>query len=204
MSKDLNKVMLTGRLGRDPDLKFTPQGSAVCTASVASSRSVRDENEEGGWREETEWFRVIAWNELAERIANAIHVGDRVYIEGRIQTREWTDQKSGEKRRITEVIANDYILLERKGEAAASSEGDDETDDSEGFFGVSNKNTNQRGGQGQSQPSNQRNAGKNQPSRSTPYSANSQNRRNGSGGSSSRYQAGYQDEQELNTEDIPF
>lgn len=124
MAKDLNKVMLTGRLGRDVDLKYTPSGQAVATFSVASDRSVRDESDPSGWKQETEWFRVVAWRDLAERIAKNLTKGRRVYIEGRIQTRDWTDQQ-GQKRTTTEVIANDYILLDspnRQGSESADDE----------------------------------------------------------------------------------
>ncbi len=110
MAKDLNKVTLTGRLGKDADVKVTPNGVAVTTFSVASSRNVRDgEN----WKEETEWFRVVAWRDLAERYGNALKKGTHVLIEGRLQTREWQDQQ-GQKRFSTEVIANDIYMLSPK------------------------------------------------------------------------------------------
>lgn len=111
MAKDLNKVMVTGRLGRDPELRFTQGGDAVCTFSVASDRAIRDEKEVSGWRNETEWFRVIAWRDMAERIGKQTAKGSKVYVEGRLQTQEYTD-KQGQKQRSVEVICNDYIILE--------------------------------------------------------------------------------------------
>jgi single-strand DNA-binding protein len=109
MAKDLNKVMLTGRLGKDVELRVTPNGSSVATFSVASSRNVKDGD---GWKEQTEWFNVVAWEKLAETCANYLHKGSRVYIEGRLQTREY--EKDGQKRYFTEVITNDLIMLDSK------------------------------------------------------------------------------------------
>lgn len=109
MAKDLNKVMLTGRLGKDVELRVTPNGSSVATFSVASSRNIKDGD---GWKEQTEWFNVVAWEKLAETCANYLHKGSRVFIEGRLQTREY--EKDGQKRYFTEVIANDLIMLDSK------------------------------------------------------------------------------------------
>lgn len=109
MAKDLNKVMLTGRLGKDVELRVTPNGSSVATFSVASSRNVKDGD---GWKEQTEWFNVVAWEKLAETCANYLHKGSRVYIEGRLQTREY--EKDGQKRYFTEVITTDMIMLDSK------------------------------------------------------------------------------------------
>jgi single-strand DNA-binding protein len=110
MAKDLNKVMLTGRLGKDVELRVTPSGSSVATFSVASSRNVRDGD---SWKEQTEWFRVVAWEKLAETCANYLKKGSHVFIEGRLQTREWQDN-SGQKRYSTEVIATDMYMLDSK------------------------------------------------------------------------------------------
>lgn len=113
MAKDLNKVMITGRLGRDPELRYTQSGEAVATFSVASGRPTRDEREQSGWREETEWFRVVTWQGVAERAAEQLTKGNRVYVEGRLQTREYTD-KQGQRQRSIEVIADDFIPLESR------------------------------------------------------------------------------------------
>ena len=112
MSKNLNRVMLTGNLGADPETRYTPQGSAITTFRVASSRSWR--TAEGEDREETEWFRVVAWNKLGEICAQYLQKGSRVYIEGRLQTRSWDDQTTGQKRYMTEVIAQDMIMLDSR------------------------------------------------------------------------------------------
>jgi len=111
MPKDLNKVQMTGRLGADPEMRYTPQGHAVTTFRVASNRSWR--TTEGESHEETEWFRVVAWNKLAEICNQWLLKGSRVYVEGRMQTRQWQDQE-GQTRYQTEVIAIDIIILDSR------------------------------------------------------------------------------------------
>jgi len=112
MSKDLNKVQLTGRLGKDPEVRHTPQGNVVTQFTVASNRRWR--TADGQDNTDTEWFNVVAWNKLAEICGDYLRKGSRVYIEGRLQTRSWDDQESGQKRYKTEVIASDMIMLDRK------------------------------------------------------------------------------------------
>jgi single-strand DNA-binding protein len=114
MTKELNKVQMTGRLGADPEMRFTPQGHAVTTFRVASNRAWR--SADGETHEETEWFRVVAWNKLAEVCNQYLAKGSRVYVEGRLQTRQWQDQ-DGQARSSTEVIASDMIMLDSKREA---------------------------------------------------------------------------------------
>src|ERR687884_2074910 len=123
MAKDLNKVQLTGNLGKDPERRYTAEGSALTRFSVASSR--RWHSTEGDDREETEWFNVIAWNKLGEICAQYLQKGARVYIEGRLQTRSWEDQQTGQKRYMTEVIANDLIMLDARRERVADAPGED-------------------------------------------------------------------------------
>jgi single-strand DNA-binding protein len=112
MSKDLNKVQLTGRLGKDPEIRITPQGNTVTQFTVASNRSWKTADGQG--RDDTEWFSVVAWNKLGEICGEYLRKGSRVYIEGRLQTRSWEDQESGQKRYKTEVIASDMIMLDSK------------------------------------------------------------------------------------------
>jgi single-strand DNA-binding protein len=111
MARDLNKVQLTGRLGADPEMRYTPQGHAVTTFRAASNRSWR--TAEGESHEDTEWFRVVAWNKLAEICNQWLSKGSRVYVEGRMQTRQWQDQE-GQTRYQTEVIAIDIIILDSR------------------------------------------------------------------------------------------
>ncbi len=132
MAKDLNKVMLTGHLGADPEMRYTAQGSAVTTFRVASNRSWK--STDGTQHDDTEWFRIVAWEKLAEICNQYLTRGTRVYVEGRLQTRKWQDQ-SGQDRYITEVVAQDMIILSSRsdrgnaadvGDAAQHAPADDE------------------------------------------------------------------------------
>jgi single-strand DNA-binding protein len=107
----LNKCMIIGNLGRDPEMRYTPSGQAVTQFSVATNRNFRDP--QGEWQSETEWFRVVVWGEQGERVAEFLRKGHKVYVEGRLQTRQWEDQ-SGNKRYTTELIANRVQSLERR------------------------------------------------------------------------------------------
>ncbi|MBK9715465.1 MAG: single-stranded DNA-binding protein [Kouleothrix sp.] len=122
MARDLNKVQMTGRLGADPEMRYTPQGHAVTTFRAASNRSWR--TSEGESHEDTEWFRVVAWNRLAEICNQWLAKGSRVFVEGRMQTRQWQDQE-GQTRYLTEVIASDVIILDGRREGQPASQGDD-------------------------------------------------------------------------------
>lgn len=109
MSRGLNKVMIIGRLGRDPEMRYTPSGKPVTTFSVATNRSWN--TSEGERRGETEWFNVVAWGNLAE-ICNEFLAKNRlVYIEGRLQTRHWDDAE-GKKHTSVEIVANEMIMLD--------------------------------------------------------------------------------------------
>ena len=106
--RSLNKVMLLGNLGRDPEVRYTSSGKAVATFTVATSHRWRDQ--EGNDQERTEWHRVVAWGRLGEICGEYLGKGKQVYIEGRIQTRDWEDQ-DGNKRTTVEIIASDIIML---------------------------------------------------------------------------------------------
>ncbi len=108
----LNKVMIIGNLGRDPEMRFTANGSAVTNFTVAVSRQIG--GGDGERREETEWFSVVAWNKLAETCNQYLQKGKKVYVEGRLQTRSW-DGQDGQKRYRTEVIAQEVQFLDRAG-----------------------------------------------------------------------------------------
>ena len=107
----LNKAMIIGNLGRDPEMRYTPNGQAVTQFTVAVNRNYKGQS--GEWQEETEWFRVVVWGQQAERAAEYLRKGNKVYIEGRLQTRQWEDQ-SGQKRYTTELVANQVTNLERR------------------------------------------------------------------------------------------
>jgi single-strand DNA-binding protein len=116
MARDLNKVQLTGRLGADPTMRRTAHGSAIATFRVASNRSWRSSS--GAAHEETEWFRVVAWDQLADLCEQSLVKGAHIYIEGRLQTRQWAEA-DGRTRANTEVIASEIILLSDSGEPPA-------------------------------------------------------------------------------------
>ena len=108
MAAGVNKVILVGHLGADPDMRYTPSGQGVCELRVATSESWNDKN--GQRQERTEWHRVVVWGKRAEVCAKYLAKGRQVYVEGRIQTRSY-DDKEGVKRYMTEVIANDVQFL---------------------------------------------------------------------------------------------
>ncbi len=107
-SRSLNKVLLIGNLTRDPELRYTPTGAAVCTFGLATNRSWQTEN--GEKHEQAEFHTIVAWNKLGEICAEFLTKGKQCYVEGRLSTREWEGQ-DGQKRRSTEVIANEVIFL---------------------------------------------------------------------------------------------
>ena len=108
MSRGLNKVMIIGHLGREPEMRYTPSGRPVTSFSVATTRSWN--SPDGERREETEWFNVVAWGNLAEICKQYLTKGQQVYVEGRLQTRRWEDPE-GKKHFNTEVVANEMIML---------------------------------------------------------------------------------------------
>ncbi len=126
MSRGLNKVMIIGRLGRDPEMRYTPSGKPVTTFSIASSRSWN--TSEGERRTETEWFNVVAWGSLAEICKQYLNKGHLVYVEGRLQTRHWDDPE-GNKHTSTEIVANEMIMLSERREADLAAEVDGNEED---------------------------------------------------------------------------
>jgi single-strand DNA-binding protein len=128
MSRGLNKVMIIGNLGRDPEMRYTPSGKPVTTFSVATSRTWN--TSDGEKREETEWFNVVAWSSLAEICKQYLTKGQQVYIEGRLQTRHWDDQE-GNKHTSIEVVANEMIILSERREATETSAEQDALDEEE-------------------------------------------------------------------------
>ncbi|HPS93458.1 MAG: single-stranded DNA-binding protein [Syntrophaceae bacterium] len=108
MAGSINKVILIGRLGKDPEMRFTPSGKAVTNFTLATNENWTDQ---GGERQErTEWHRIVTWGKLAENCAKLLSKGKQVYIEGRLQTRQW-DDRDGNKRYTTEIVANIMQIL---------------------------------------------------------------------------------------------
>ena len=113
MARGVNKAILIGNLGNDPDMRYTAGGAAVANISIATAESWRDK-ESGEQQERTEWHRVVAFGRLAEIMGEYLRKGSQVYIEGRIQTRKWQD-KDGQDRYTTEIVANELQMLGSKG-----------------------------------------------------------------------------------------
>lgn len=111
MAGSLNKVMIIGNVGREPEMRYTQNGVPVTSFSVAANR--RWTTPEGEQREETEWFNVVTWNKLAETASRYVSKGSKVYIEGRLQSRSWEGQ-DGQKRYRTEIVAQTMILLDSR------------------------------------------------------------------------------------------
>ncbi len=108
----VNKIIVIGNVGRDPELRYTANGKSMVTFSIATNHNYQNQN--GEWQEQTEWFRVIAWNQLAERVMERIQKGSQAYVEGRLQTRTWTGQ-DGKERKEVEIVANTILGLDRRG-----------------------------------------------------------------------------------------
>lgn len=118
MARGINKVILIGNLGRDPELRYMPSGGAVVNITLATSETWKDKSS-GESKERTEWHNVVFFNKLAEIVAQYLKKGSRVYVEGSLRTRKWQD-KDGQDRYSTEVVANDMQMLDARG---GSSEG---------------------------------------------------------------------------------
>ncbi len=111
MARSLNRVQLIGNLTRDPELRYTPSGTAVCSFSIATNRSWTTDT--GEKKEETEFHRIVSWNKLAELCSQFLLKGRKVYVEGRLVTRSWTSQ-DGQQKNATEIVIDDMILLDQK------------------------------------------------------------------------------------------
>lgn len=123
MARGVNKVIIVGNLGQDPEVKYMPSGQAVCNISVATTDSWSDKTS-GEKQEKTEWHRVVFFRRLAEIAGEYLHKGSQVYIEGRLQTRKWQDQ-SGAEKYTTEIIANEMQMLGGRSGSGASGGGSD-------------------------------------------------------------------------------
>ena len=121
MARGVNKVILIGNLGGDPEVRYTPNGAAVVNVNLATNESWTDRNTNER-QERTEWHRLVLWSKLAEIAGQYLRKGSKVYVEGRLQTRSWDDQ-SGQKRYTTEVVVNDMQMLDGRGEAGGPGAG---------------------------------------------------------------------------------
>src|SRR2546421_1355656 len=112
--KSVNKVTLLGNLGKDPEVKFTPQGTAVAKLTLATNERYKDKD--GQWQDRTEWHNIVLWQRLAEIAGEYLKKGSKVYIEGRIKTDSLDDKQSGQKKYMTNIVGNDIVLLSGRGE----------------------------------------------------------------------------------------
>ena len=123
MAKGVNKVLLLGNVGKDPEIRATPGGVTVATFSLATADRQKDQT--GNWVDKTEWHNLVAFNRTAEIVRDYVKKGTQLYIEGKIQTRSWDDKESGQKKYRTEILVNDMSLLggNPRGEGGGASTG---------------------------------------------------------------------------------
>jgi single-strand DNA-binding protein len=119
MAKGVNKVFLLGNLGKDPEIRTTPNGMTVATFSLATAERAKDQT--GNWVDKTEWHNLVAFQRTAEIIRDYVKKGSQIYVEGKLQTRSWDDKTSGEKKYRTEILINELTLLGGRGEGGSSS-----------------------------------------------------------------------------------
>lgn len=120
MARGVNKVILIGNLGNDPEVRYTPSGSAVANVNLATSETWRDK-QSGELQDRTEWHRVVFFNRLAEIVGEYLRKGSKIYVEGTLRTRKWTD-KNNVERYTTEIIANEMHILDSRSATASSSQ----------------------------------------------------------------------------------
>lgn len=119
MARGINKVILIGNLGKDPEMRYTPNGVAVANLTIATSETWKDKTS-GENVERTEWHRVVMFQRLAEIVGEYLHKGSKIYIEGRLQTRKWQDKTTGQDRYTTEIVADSMQMLDSKGGAGSA------------------------------------------------------------------------------------
>ncbi len=157
MARGVNKVILIGNLGADPEVKYMPNGGAVANVTIATSESWKDKNT-GEAQEKTEWHRVVFFRRIAEVVGEYLKKGSKVYIEGKLQTRKWQDQ-SGADRYTTEIVANEMQMLDSRGGGTADfNQGSNQNQGqnmNQGQYSNQNQNQNQGQNMNQGQNSNQ-------------------------------------------------
>ncbi|MGA8491600.1 MAG: single-stranded DNA-binding protein [Terriglobales bacterium] len=109
MPKSVNKVILVGNVGKDPEVRYSQSGTPVANFSLATNERFKDRNDE--WQERTEWHSIVAWQRLAEIVGEYVAKGSKMYVEGKLQTTSWEDRQSGERKYRTQVVAGDLVLL---------------------------------------------------------------------------------------------
>jgi single-strand DNA-binding protein len=115
MPKSVNKVILVGNVGKDPDVRYSQSGTPVANFSLATNERFKDRS--GEWQDRTEWHNIVAWQRLAEIVGEYVAKGSKVYVEGKLQTTSWEDRQSGERKYRTEIVARDLRQLGPRGNA---------------------------------------------------------------------------------------
>lgn len=118
MARSVNKVILVGNVGKDPEIKVASNGNAIATFSLATTDRAKDQT--GNWTDRTEWHNLVAFQRTAEIVRDYVKKGSKLYIEGKIQTRSWDDKETQQKRYKTEVLVNDLVLLSGRGDGESS------------------------------------------------------------------------------------
>ena len=126
MPKSVNKVILVGNVGKDPEVRYSQSGTPVANFSLATNERFKDRNDE--WQERTEWHSIVAWQRLAEIVGEYVAKGSKLYVEGKIQTSSWEDRQSGERKYRTEIVARDMLLLDRRENSGVNHQGPTNTD----------------------------------------------------------------------------
>ncbi|MFZ1944591.1 MAG: single-stranded DNA-binding protein [Acidobacteriaceae bacterium] len=121
MAKSVNKVILLGNVGKDPEIKAAATGTVVATFSIATSERFKDKD--GTWQDRTEWHNLVAFGKVAEIIRDYVKKGSKLYVEGSLRTQSWDDKTTGQKKYKTEIIVNDLSLLSGRGEGDGASSG---------------------------------------------------------------------------------
>ncbi len=119
MAKSVNKVILIGNLGKDPEVKVTASGTPVAKFSLATNERYKDKA--GQWQDRTEWHNLVAWQRTAEIIGEYVKKGSKIYVEGSLRTSSWDDKNTGEKKYRTEIVVNDLVLLSGRGDGEGAS-----------------------------------------------------------------------------------
>jgi len=121
MPKSVNKVILVGNVGKDPEVRYSQSGTPVANFSLATNERFKDRS--GEWQDRTEWHNIVAWQRLAEIVGEYVAKGSKVYVEGKLQTTSWEDRQSGARKYRTEIVARDLLLLGPRGNGGGDHQG---------------------------------------------------------------------------------
>ena len=129
MPKSVNKVILVGNVGKDPEVRYSQSGTPVANFSLATNERFKDRG--GEWQDRTEWHNIVAWQRLAEIVGEYVAKGSKVYVEGKLQTASWEDRQSGERKYRTEIVARDLLLLGPRENSGGAHQGPTQNENNE-------------------------------------------------------------------------